>query len=78
MLLPIVIVGVALFALAFTGISRFFSVVLGLGAIVGVIFGLYFIWLGFTENNPSSFSWGCILLVGSGALLIVLKTVGSD
>lgn len=78
MLLPIVIVGVALFALAFTGISKCLPTVFGLASVVGLLFGLYFIWLGFSGNNANDFSWGCILLVGSGALLIVLKTVFGD
>jgi hypothetical protein len=76
--LAIVIIGVAIFFMAFLGINRFFPTVFGLGAVVGLIFGLYFIWLGLAGSNENSFGWGCVLMVVSAALLIFIKTSFSD
>ncbi len=77
-MLAIVIVGIALFVLAFVGINKLLPTVFGLGAVVGLIFGLYFIWLGIAGNNETSFGWGFVIMIASGGLLMYLKTVFSD
>ena len=58
MVLPVVIVGLALFALAFVGLNRLLPTIFGLGSLIGVIFGLYLIYLGFMGSNESTFIWG--------------------
>ena len=78
MFIPIIIVGIALFTLAFTGIGRCLPTIFGLAAIIGLIYGCYFLWLGVSGSSENYFGWGCVLLVGSGAFLIVLKTTFGD
>lgn len=78
MLLPIVIVGVALFALAFVGLNKLVPTIFGLAAVVGLIFGLYLIWIGFTNNSENRFIWGCVLLLAGGGVLVYLKSAYSD
>lgn len=78
MLLPILIVGVALFTVAFTGISNFIPTIFGLASVVGLLFGMYFVWQGVSGNDSSAFGWGCVLLAGSGGILIFLKTTFGD
>lgn len=78
MLLPVVLVGVALFVMAFIGLNKFVPTVFGLGAVIGVIFGLYLIYLGFLGSNDNTFIWGCLLLLGSAAVLVYLKSAWSD
>lgn len=78
MLLPVVIVGLALFALSFVGLSKLGPTVIGLASFIGVIYGLYFIWVGFTANNENRFMWGSFLLLASGGVLVYLKTAFSE
>lgn len=78
MLLPIVLVGLALFVLAFVGVNKFVPTLLGLAAVLGLIFGFYLLWLAFSQSNESSFFWGCLLLLASGAVLVYLKSAFSD
>jgi hypothetical protein len=78
MVLPIVLVGLALFVLAFVGINKLVPTVFGLAAVLGLIFGLYLVWLAFNRSNEGSFFWGCLLLLASGAVLVYLKSVFSD
>jgi hypothetical protein len=77
-MLPIVIIGVALFLLAYVGINQFFPTAFGLGAAVGLIFGFYFIWQGVSRSNGTTFGWGCVLMIVSGGVLIFLKTSFGD
>ncbi len=77
-MLPIAIIGVAIFFMAFLGVNKFFPTIIGLAAIIGLIFGLYFVWLGLSGSNESLFSWGCVLMIASGGVLIVIKTSFSD
>jgi len=78
MVLPIVLVGLALFVLAFLGVNRFVPMVVGLAAVLGLIFGLYLVWQAFGGSNESAFFWGCLLLLASGAVLVYLKSAFSD
>lgn len=78
MLLPIILVGLALFVLAFVGLNKFGPTLIGLAAALGLLFGLYFVWLGFTHSNENSFGWGCLLLLGSAGVLVYLKSAFSD
>jgi hypothetical protein len=78
MVLPIVLVGLALFVLAFIGVNKLVPTVFGLAAVLGLIFGLYLVWLAFSWSNEGSFFWGCLLLLASGAVLVYLKSAFSD
>jgi uncharacterized membrane protein len=78
MLLPVVIVGLALFVLAFVGLNRIIPTLFGLGSVIGIIFSLYLVYLGFISSNENKFIWGCLLLLASGAVLVYLKTAWSD
>lgn len=78
MLLPIVVVGLALFVLAFVGLNRLVPTIFGLASLVGVIFALYLMYLGFISSNESKFIWGCLLLLAAGAVLVYLKSAWSD
>lgn len=78
MLLAAVIIGLALFVLAFVGLSRLIPTIFGLGSLVGVIFGLYLIYLGFVSSNENQFIWGCLLLLAAGSVLVYLKSAWSD
>ena len=78
MVLPIVLVGLALFVLAFVGVNKLVPTVFGLAAVLGLIFGLYLVWLAFSRSNEGSFFWGCLLLLASGAVLVYLKSAFSD
>ena len=78
MLLAAVIVGLALFILAFVGLNRLIPTIFGLCSLIGVIFGLYMIYLGFVSSNENKFIWGCLLLLAAGSVLIYLKSVCSD
>ena len=78
MLLPIVIIGLALFVMAFIGLNRIVPTIFGLGSVVGVIFSLYLIYLGFVSSNENKFIWGCLLLLAAGAMLVYLKSAWSD
>jgi hypothetical protein len=74
MLLPVAIVGLALFALAFVGLNRIIPTIFGLAALIGIIFSLYLMYLGFVSSDESKFIWGCMLLLGAGSVLVYLKT----
>jgi len=78
MLLPVVLVGLALFALAFVGINKFVPTLIGLASVIGLIFGIYLLWLGFSANSENRFIWGFLLLLASGGVLVYLKTAFSD
>ena len=78
MLLPILLVALALFMLAFVGLNKLGPTVFGLAAVLGLLFGIYFVWLGFTHSNENSFGWGCLLLLASGGVLVYLKSAFSD
>jgi uncharacterized membrane protein len=78
MLLPIVLVGLALFGLAFVGLNKFVPTLIGLASVLGLIFGIYLVWLGFTANSENRFIWGCFLLLASGGVLVYLKSAFSD
>jgi hypothetical protein len=78
MLLPVVLVGLALFVLAFVGINKFLPTLIGLASVIGLLFGLYFLWLGFNANSGNRFIWGCFLLLASGGVLVYLKSAFSD
>ena len=77
-MLPIVIIGIALFIMAFIGINKLLPTIFGLASVVGIIFGLYFVWLGISGNSSYLFGWGCVLVVGAGGILIYLKTAHGD
>lgn len=78
MLLPIVIVGLALFIMAFIGLNRIVPTLFGLGSIVGMIFSLYLMYLGFISSNENKFIWGCLLLLAAGSVLVYLKSACND
>lgn len=78
MLLAAVIVGLALFILAFVGLNRIVPTIFGLGALIGIIFSLYWMYLGFISSDQSRFIWGCLLLLAAGAVLVYLKSACSD
>lgn len=78
MFLTAVIVGLALFGLAFVGLNKMLPTIFGLGALVGIIYGLYLIYLGFVGSNENTFIWGGLLLLASGAVLVYLKSAWSD
>jgi hypothetical protein len=77
-MLTILIICVAFFVLAFVGLNHFLSTVLGLASVVGLIFGLYLIWLGFSFESMNSFGWGCVLIIGSAGVLFYLRTCFGD
>lgn len=77
-MLPIVMIGISLFFLAFIGINKLGATIFGLAAAIGMLFGIYFVWVGLTGNNGNLFIWGSILAVAAGATLIYLKTSFSD
>jgi len=58
MTLPIVMIGISLFFLAFIGINKLVPTVFALAAAIGMLFGLYFVWGGLTGNNGNLFIWG--------------------
>jgi high-affinity Fe2+/Pb2+ permease len=78
MILPIVLIGLALFVMAFIGINKFLPTVFGLASVVGLIFGIYLVFLGFTASNENRFIWGFFLLLVSGGVLVYLKSAFSD
>lgn len=78
MLLPVAIVGLALFVLAFVGINKIIPTIFGLASLIGIIFSLYLMYLGFVGSDESKFIWGCMLLLASGSVLVYLKSVCSD
>jgi uncharacterized membrane protein len=78
MLLPIVIVGLALFIMAFIGLNRFVPTLFGLGSVVGVVFSLYLMYLGFIKSDENKFIWGCLLLLAAASVLVYLKSAWSD
>ncbi len=78
MLLPVAIVGLALFALAFVGLNRIIPTIFGLAALIGIIFSLYLMYLGFMSSDENRFIWGCMLLLGAGSVLVYLKTAWGD
>ncbi len=78
MALPIFMIGVSLFFLAFVGINKLGSTIFALAASIGLLFGLYFVWVGLTGNNGNLFIWGSILVIAAAATLIFLKTSSSD
>lgn len=75
---PLIIIGLAFFVLAFIGVNKLLPTILGLAAVVGLLFGLYFIWSGVTAGNQNTFGWGCVLLIGGGGFLVYLKTLSND
>ncbi len=78
MILPIVLVGVALFVLAFVGLNRLVPTIFGLVSVLGMILGLYFLWSGFVSGSENIFIWGCFLLLASGGVLVYLKSTCSE
>jgi len=74
MVLLVVVIGVALFLLAFVGLKEMWHIIFGLASILGLFCGLYLVWLGVTGNNQNIFVWGCILLLVTGGILISLKS----
>lgn len=78
MTLPIIMIGISLFFLAFLGINKLGATIFGLAAAISMLFGLYFVWIGLTGNNGNSFIWGSILMLAGGATLIYLKTCFGD
>ncbi len=78
MLLPVVIVGLALFVLAFVGLNKIVPTLFGLGSVIGIIFSLYLMYMGFVSSNESKFIWGCLLLLAAGSVLVYLKSAWSD
>ncbi|HET8842700.1 MAG TPA: hypothetical protein VFN35_14640 [Ktedonobacteraceae bacterium] len=75
---PLILVGIAFFILAFIGINKLGHTILGLVAVIGLLFGAYFIWQGLTGGNQNAFGWGCILLIGGAGFLVFLKTISGD
>lgn len=78
MLLPVAIVGLAMFVMAFVGLNRIIPTLFGLGSVVGIIYSLYLMYLGFSTSDESKFIWGGMLLLVSGSVLVYLKTAWSD
>jgi hypothetical protein len=78
MTLPIIMVGISLFCLAFLGFNKLGATIFGLAAAIGMLFGLYFVWGGLTGNDGNLFIWGSILVLGAVATLIYLRTCFSD
>lgn len=78
MTLPILMIGVSLFFLAFVGINKLGATLFALAAAIGLLFGLYFVWVGLTGNNGNLFIWGSILVIATAATLIYLRTSFSD
>jgi hypothetical protein len=78
MLLPFVLVGMALFLLAFIGLKDFWHIIWGLAALIGLFFAIYYVWQGFVNNNQNSFLGGCFLLMVSAGVLVILKTSADD
>lgn len=78
MALTIFIICISLFFLAFLGLNKLGATLWGLAAAIGMLFGIYFVWIGLTRNNGTLFIWGCILLLVTGCTLICLKTGYSD
>ena len=78
MLLPVVLVGLALFFLAFLGLNKLVPIIIGMAAVIGLLFGVYLVWLGFCNNNENKFIWGFVILLAGGGILVYLKAVCSD
>lgn len=78
MLLPVVLVGLALFALAFLGLNKLLPILIGMAAVIGLLFGVYMLWLGFCGNNENKFIWGFVILLAGGGILVYLKSAFSD
>lgn len=78
MLLPVVIVGLAMFVMAFVGLNKIIPTLFGLGSVIGIIYSLYLLYLGFSTSDENKFVWGIMLLLVSGAVLVYLKTSWSD
>lgn len=77
MTLPIFMVGIALFFLAFIGINKLGSTIFALAATIGMLFGVYFVWSGLSGNNGNLFTWGTLLVLGAIATLMYFKTKSS-
>lgn len=77
-LLPVVIVGLAMFVMAFVGLNKIIPTLFGLGSVIGIIYSLYLLYLGFSTSDENKFVWGIMLLLVSGAVLVYLKTSWSD
>lgn len=78
MVLHIVLISVAFFAVAFLGLNKFWPIVFGLAAIIGMMYSFCFLWLGISENSAKIFLGGCVLLLFTSGLLIYLKSACSD
>jgi hypothetical protein len=78
MLLYALVIGLALFILAFIGLNKLIPTVFGLASLIGVIYGLYLVYLGFIGSDEGTFFWGCLLLLASGAILVYLKSAWGD
>jgi len=78
MLLPVIIVGLALFIMAFVGLNKIIPTLFGLGSVVGIFYSLYLIYLSFTTSNENKFIWGIIILLASASVLVYLKTSWGD
>jgi hypothetical protein len=78
LILLAVAIGLGLFFLAFVGLNKFFPTIIGLASVLGILAGLYFIWLGFVGNSENRFIWGCFFLLAGGGVLVYLKSAFSD
>ncbi|HEY0754282.1 MAG TPA: hypothetical protein VGD98_09995 [Ktedonobacteraceae bacterium] len=78
MLLPVMIVGLAMFVMSFVGLNKIIPTLFGLGSVVGIICSLYLVYLGFTTSDEGKFIWGIMLLLVSSSVLVYLKTSWSD
>lgn len=78
MVLPVVIVGVALFFLAFVGLKDMWHTIFGLASIIGLIGGIYLVWIGLSSNTQNTFVTGCVILLVAGGILIYLKSASGD
>lgn len=78
MALYIFMIGLALFFLAFLGISKLGATIFALAAAISLLFGVYFVWIGLVGNNGSLFIWGSILMLAASATLIYLRTCYSE
>lgn len=78
MTLPIVVIGLALFLLAFVGLKNLWHTIFGLVAVLVLMGGLVLVGWGVSSNHANIFVWGCVLLLGGGAVLMYLKSAGGD
>ncbi len=70
----VIVIGLALFLLAFAGISKLVPTIFGLLCILGLLFGVYLIWEGVTGGNDQLFLGGCVLMIIAGGILMYLRT----